>query len=263
MNRSTLKTGAARTCPLSVVMPVYNEEGSIAAAVDEVKTCVLAAVPGGELWVIDDGSVDATARILDSLARDDGRVHVVHQPNGGHGSALLTGLARARGEWILLVDSDRQIPLECFASAWGKRAAVDVLLGRRKSREDPLTRKAVSATLRMQIAVLFGFWVADANVPFKLVRRSFWEEARGFVGTACLIPSVFVAVYARRAGFRCATIDVGYRKRGAGRTSLRKLKLLKFSARSFAQLVRFRMTSVAAVRPVDVSTVAAPAVKKS
>lgn len=262
MNRSMVKTAVAEACPLSVVMPVFNEEGSIAAAVQEVRSRILDAVPGGELWVVDDGSRDTTPQILDSAASNDARLHVVHQPNGGHGSALLAGLAKARGEWILLVDSDRQIPLDCFASAWERRTGLDLLLGTRRSREDPWARKAITATLRLQIAILFGFHLADANVPFKLVRRSLWEEARESIPAGCLIPSVFLAIYARRARFRCATMDIGYRKRGAGRTSLRKLKLLKFSSRSFGQLVHFRMTSVRRGAAVELSAVPASAVKK-
>ena len=45
---------------LSVIMPVYNEEGAIVAAVDEVKQCVLELVPASELVVVDDGSRDGT-----------------------------------------------------------------------------------------------------------------------------------------------------------------------------------------------------------
>lgn len=257
-----MKTAVAETCPLSVVMPVFNEEGSIAAAVEEVRARVLDLVPGGELWVIDDGSRDSTPRILDSIASEDGRIHVVHQPNGGHGSALLAGLARARGDWILLVDSDRQIPLDSFALAWERRPGVDLLLGARRSREDPPARKVITAALRLQIAVLFGLVVADANVPFKLLRRPLWEEARQFIPGGCLIPSVFLAIYARRARFRCATMDISYRKRDTGRTSLRKLKLLKFSSRSFVQLLRFRMTSVHGGDAVRLAGMPAPAAKK-
>ena len=50
---------------LSVIMPVYNEEGAIVAAVDEVKQHVLELIPESELVVVDDGSRDGTGRLLD------------------------------------------------------------------------------------------------------------------------------------------------------------------------------------------------------
>lgn len=255
-------SNADRSCPLTVVMPVYNEEDSIAAATGEVTACVLDTVPGSELWVIDDGSRDGTAQILDRLAAADARVHVVHQVNGGHGAAVLAGLGRARGDWLLLVDSDRQIPLDGFAAAWQRRRGLDALLGRRASREDPLARKVVSAALKLQLRVLFGANLADANAPFKLIRRTLWESARKFIPAGCLIPSVFLALYAHRAGLRYASIDVAYRKRATGRTSLRKLKLLGFSARSSAQLLTFRGVAIARSAAGEQAGITAPAVEK-
>ena len=97
---------------LSVIMPVYNEEGAIVAAVDEVKQFILEFVPESELVVVDDGSRDDTGRLLDAAASGDPRIRVIHQPNGGHGAALLTGLKASHGEYIFLIDSDRQIPLD-------------------------------------------------------------------------------------------------------------------------------------------------------
>jgi glycosyltransferase involved in cell wall biosynthesis len=103
---------------LSVIMPVYNEEGAIVAAVDEVKQFVLAFVPESELVVVDDGSRDGTGPLLDAAASGDPRIRVIHQPNGGHGAALLAGLKAAQGEYVFLIDSDRQIPLDNFNAAW-------------------------------------------------------------------------------------------------------------------------------------------------
>ena len=102
---------------LSVVMPVYNEEGAIVAAVDEVKECILSLIPESEFVVVDDGSRDGTGRLLDAAGASDPRIKVIHQPNGGHGAALLTGLKAATGEYIFLIDSDRQIPLDNFKAA--------------------------------------------------------------------------------------------------------------------------------------------------
>src|SRR6185503_17714839 len=102
---------------LSVIMPVYNEEGAIVNAVEEVQRHVLDHVPGSELVVVDDGSRDQTGRLLDDAASKDARIDVIHQPNGGHGAALLTGLKAAKGEYLFLIDSDRQIPLDNFQQA--------------------------------------------------------------------------------------------------------------------------------------------------
>ena len=86
-----------QTIPLSVVMPAYNEEASIELAVAELQQHVLNTTPGAELVVVNDGSRDRTGKILDQLAYRDSRIRVIHQPNRGHGRALMTGLDGALG----------------------------------------------------------------------------------------------------------------------------------------------------------------------
>ncbi|HUE66727.1 MAG TPA: glycosyltransferase family 2 protein [Candidatus Acidoferrum sp.] len=230
--------------PLAVVMPAYNEQESIEAAVDEVRTEILGVVPGAELWVVDDGSRDLTASVLDRVAAGDRRIHVLSQRNAGHGAAVLAGLRAADAEWLMLIDSDRQIPLAGFGSLWEARRGVDCILGRRSNRHDPLARRLVTLALKAQVWLVFGARVADPNAPFKLISRELWHEAWKVIPATCLIPSVFIALFARRAGFRCLEVEVAYRQRQAGRTSLRNLKLLKFSARSFVQLLGFRAIHV-------------------
>jgi cellulose synthase/poly-beta-1,6-N-acetylglucosamine synthase-like glycosyltransferase len=96
---------------LSVIMPSFNEEGSIEAAVRDVQEHVFALVPDSELLVVD-SSRDRTPEILARLATADPRVRVIAQPPRGHGEAVRAGLDLARGEFVFLIDSDRQVPLE-------------------------------------------------------------------------------------------------------------------------------------------------------
>ncbi len=65
--------------PLSVVIPVDNEQDAIVGAVEEVQRLVLDRVPGSELVVVDDGSRDRTGPLLDGAAARDPRVRVIHQ----------------------------------------------------------------------------------------------------------------------------------------------------------------------------------------
>jgi Glycosyl transferase family 2 len=107
------QTRAARASPrISVVLPVYNAQAFLDAAVDSV----LAQTFGDfELLAIDDGSTDATAAILDRLARRDRRMIVVRQANAGIVAALNHGLALARGEFVARMDADDVACPERFA----------------------------------------------------------------------------------------------------------------------------------------------------
>jgi len=219
-------------------MPVYNEEGAIVAAVDEVKQFVLAFVPESELIVVDDGSRDGTGPLLDAAASGDQRIRVIHQPNGGHGAALLTGLKAALGEYIFLIDSDRQISLDNFNAAWAELVAGrDAVFGVRRRRYDPVLRLYLSRLIRHSVNVLFRVNLTDGNAPYKLFRRGIWIEARDCVPDGTLAPSLFLAIAAKSRGYNILEIDVTHKERDTGEITLRKFRLLKFCARGLGQMM--------------------------
>lgn len=234
---------------LSVVMPAYNEADGITDAVLAVQRHVLDRVPHSELVVVNDGSRDRTGELLDGIAARDGRVRVIHKANGGHGPAIMTGLSAARGTWVFLVDSDNQIPLEEFAPFWSAVAAgKDAAFGVRRVRHDAELRKLLTVVIRLALSLLFGVRLYDANVPFKLLRRSLWEEARAHIPEGTLAPSLFLAVYAARRRVAIAFIDVTHKDRETGTVSIRRWKLFKFCAKALRQLLAFRSSLLATVR---------------
>jgi dolichol-phosphate mannosyltransferase len=229
------------TVPLSVAMPVYNEEGAIAQAVAEIECCVLDRVPGSELVAVNDGSKDGTARLLDEAAARNPRIRVIHQQNRGHGGALMAALEAANGEYLFLIDSDRQIPLDDFPMAWALiEAGRDGVFGERRRRYDPSLRLQLSKIIRASIGILFGIAIFDANVPYKIVRRSIWERARACIPADTLAPSLFLAIFAKRVGYAIETVEVFHKERNTGEVSIRRMKLVKFCVRAFRQLLAFR-----------------------
>ena len=222
-------------------MPVYNEQDAIVAAVDEVRRHVLDHVPGAELVVVDDGSRDRTGALLDETAAGDSRINVIHQPNGGHGAALLTGLNASQGEYVFLIDSDRQIPLDDFASAWQQvMAGRDAVFGVRRRRYDPKFRIYLSGLIRRSVNVLFRIRLEDANVPYKLFRRAVWNDVRECLPEGTLAPSMFLAIAAKSRGYNILEVDVSHKERDTGEVSLRHFRLLKFCERGLAQLLHLR-----------------------
>ena len=228
-------------CPLSVVMPAYNEEAAIAEAVREVQELVLDKITGAELVVVNDGSRDRTGEILDGLADADPRVRGVHKVNGGHGPALITGMGAARGARILLVDSDLQIPLDGFGAFWeAVDGGKDGAFGIRAHRDDPRFRLILTRVIRSSLRMLFGTRLRDANVPFKLFDRGVWERARPLIPDDTLAPSLFLAVYASRNSLDIAHLPVSHKERQTGEVSIKRWSLIKFCWRAFRQLLRFR-----------------------
>lgn len=88
---------------LSFAVPCYNSEAYM-------EKCIESLLPGGkdvEILIVDDGSSDRTAEIADAYAaKYPDIIHAIHQPNGGHGAAVNTGLKHASGVYFKVVDSD-------------------------------------------------------------------------------------------------------------------------------------------------------------
>ncbi|MEU5565920.1 bifunctional polysaccharide deacetylase/glycosyltransferase family 2 protein [Micromonospora musae] len=128
--------GEPVTDPVSVIVPAYNEKEGIEAA---VRSLADGDHPGGiEVIVVDDGSTDGTADIVDGLRLPN--VRVVRKPNGGKSSALNTGVALARHELIVMVDGDTVLErdsvrrlVQPFADRQVGAVAGNVKVGNRKS----------------------------------------------------------------------------------------------------------------------------------
>jgi glycosyltransferase involved in cell wall biosynthesis len=134
---------------LSVVMPVYNEASVIEGVVAELKRDICDHFGGAEIVMVNDGSTDDTAAILDRLAAEDSRIKVHHAAqNRGHGPTLRQAFDESTGEWILQIDSDvQQVPAE-FWQLWERRDDGDLVMGMRRIRRNGRHRVIVSAAAR-------------------------------------------------------------------------------------------------------------------
>jgi len=119
---------------LSVVAPMYNEEGTVEAFYQRVRD----ALEGieFELVVVDDGSTDATTSILARLADDDPRVRVIElSRNFGHQTAITAGLDHASGDAVVMIDADLQDPPEVIPTLLERwHAGADIVYAVREAR---------------------------------------------------------------------------------------------------------------------------------
>lgn len=109
---------------VSVIVPVYNMEKYLEECV-----CSLAeqTLPGIELIFVDDGSTDASPRILENYREKyPERIRVITQPNGGQGSARNTGIRAARGEYVGFVDADDYVDRRMYAAVYTKAVSDDL-----------------------------------------------------------------------------------------------------------------------------------------
>jgi dolichol-phosphate mannosyltransferase len=229
---------------LCIVMPAYNEEGCIEDVIKSWFSVVDRLSLKARLVVVNDGSKDKTGVLLDALATREPRLVVKHQTNAGHGKALLhayrVGLEQ-KSEWIFHVDSDDQFEVNDFDLLWNRRKESRFILGLRKARKDALHRLVITRIVRLVNAVLFGRYIPDANIPFRLIRASYLEELLKRLPEEAFAPNIFLSILAARDGEKLLNIPVTHRDRRTGTVSIVKWKLIKVCFRCVGELLKFRV----------------------
>jgi glycosyltransferase involved in cell wall biosynthesis len=188
-----MTAGSARVPSLTVFFPAFNEEGIIEKTVrDAVATCAPLA-DDLEVVVVDDGSADGTAAIVERIAAADARVRLLrHERNRGYGAALRTGFAGARKEFVFFSDADGQFDLNELPGSLAMLDQAPVVVGYRIKRNDPPHRLFIAKTYNLIVRTMFGLRVRDIDCAFKLFRRAVFEritlESNGaFISSELLI----------------------------------------------------------------------------
>lgn len=96
---------------ISVIVPVYNVEQYLTKCVDSIREQTFYDI---EIILVDDGSTDSSGRLCDEMAKEDSRIRVIHQENGGLSCARNTGIFVAEGEYLGFVDSDDYVEKDMY-----------------------------------------------------------------------------------------------------------------------------------------------------
>jgi len=203
---------------LSLVYPVFDEEENIGVLLNESLRLAPRLSPDFEIIVVDDGSRDGSARIIEERRRADPRIRVVrHLSNRGYGAALHAGLREARGEFVFFSDADLQFDLEELATLLAHAREFDIVAGYRRHRRDPWPRRLIGWSWSALVRMLFDLQVRDIDCAFKVFRRHVIdaipiESIGAFINTEIL-------VRANKARFRIHQVPVTHRRRRHGRQS--------------------------------------------
>ncbi len=173
----------------SVVLPAYNERHRLPQYLERIRDYLEAHYPGAyELIVVDDGSTDGMAELLQSISANWPSLRVIrHEVNQGKGAAVRTGILASRGEHVLFADADGAAPIDQEARLTESlREGADIAIGSRLLPNDPeeVSRRKTRGLLgRMFAAVarrLLKIPVRDTQCGFKMFRgavaRSLFQE---------------------------------------------------------------------------------------
>jgi glycosyltransferase involved in cell wall biosynthesis len=200
---------------ISIVIPLHNEERSIALLYDELQA---ALEPLGQEWeavFVDDGSVDGSFAALTRLHNANENIRVVRlRRNFGKAAALAAGFGQARGEIVVTIDADLQDdPAEIPRLLVKLDEGFDLVSGWKTRRRDPLRRRVLSRIFNWVTGRMSGLRLHDMNCGLKAYRA---EVVRGMPLYGEL--HRFIPVLAQYRGFRVAELPVNHRPREHGRS---------------------------------------------
>lgn len=182
--------GHKQISSISAVFPAYNDGGSIASMVAAAEIALRAVTRDYEIVVVNDGSSDYTAAILEEISTRYPKLRVItHPSNQGYGAALRTGFSAAVKDWVFYTDGDSQYnPLELVDLVDALHEGVDVVNGYKLSRNDSWARILIGRAYHYLVKILFGLRIRDVDCDFRLIPNQILKEIKlkSVSGAICL-----------------------------------------------------------------------------
>ena len=205
----------AAAISLSVVVPVYNEEGNVGPLVREIVAALRSVTPF-EIVYVDDCSTDGTLAALAVLKAEVPELRVVrHLGNAGQSTATRNGVKAARGAWIATLDGDGQNDpadiLKLLARRDGSPSNVKMFAGWRVERKDTGSKRWASKWASAIRASMLKDDTPDTGCGIKLFERQAFLDLPYFDHMHRYLPALM-----QRAGWKTVSVPVNHRPRGTG-----------------------------------------------
>jgi len=216
---------------VSIVLPCYNEQDCLRATVPPLIDAFRRDGDDFELILVDNGSTDRTAEVIDRLVAEGLPVtKAVVAVNRGQGLGIRTGLGVARGEIVGYVSADGQVKPDEVANVYraAKRAEVPALAkARRRDRHDGLRRAIISLGYNALMKLLFpGMPSSDVNANPKFLSAESLERMELVSDDWFLEAEIMLK--AQYMGLRVVEVDVSGKPREAGSSHVRLSAILEF-----------------------------------
>jgi dolichyl-phosphate beta-glucosyltransferase len=232
----------------SIVIPAYNEGARLGRSLEQVLAYVHAQGWNAEVIVVNDGSRDNTAEIIQAFAAKDPVVRLVQNPgNHGKGYSVRNGMLNAQGEFLIFSDADLSSPIEESSKLLqALEQGADIAIGSRWLRTEtqiqrqPLHRQIFGRIFNLLMRLTLGLHFKDTQCGFKAFNRA---AARAIFPLQKIERWGFdpeVLFLARKMGFRVTEVPVLWGHSGGTR-----INPLVDGFRMFTEMLRVRWYSLA------------------
>jgi len=216
----------ATPASVSVIIPAFNE----AAVIGQVIGALRSAATWHEIIVVDDGSTDGTSEV----ARAAGALVATHPYNKGNGASVKTGLRRATGEFILIIDADGQHRPADALRLVGRLGEYDLVVGARSSdTQATRARRLGNAVLNWLAGYLSGRPIPDLTSGFRAARLGFVREFIHLLPNGFSTPTTTTLAFVK-AGYNVAFEPI----EAASRVGTSKIRLGPDGAKFFLIVLR-------------------------
>jgi len=157
--------------PISVVIPIYNEQNAIVDVITKIQTTLDNAKIEYEIIAVNDGSTDNTRNILDNF-KD--KITVIHHPyNKGYGAALKTGIKKSKFDYICIIDADNTYPVEEIPKMHSYLNEYDMVVGARigTSVDIPFAKRFAKIFINKLANYLVGTKIPDLNSGLRIFKK--------------------------------------------------------------------------------------------
>ena len=209
---------------ISVVIPLYNEEKSLAELHNRIILSLQSLSSNYELIFVDDGSTDNSFSVIRDLHKRDDRVKAIRfRKNFGKASALSAGFKEAEGITIITIDADLQdLPEEIPILIKKMDEGYDLVSGWKFKRKDPLLRRIASRLFNSVTSFYTGVKIHDFNCGLKCYRREVIEELDLYGELHRYIPAI-----ANWKGFKVGQAKVNHQPRIHGKSKFGSERYLR------------------------------------
>lgn len=243
---------------LSVIIPAYNEEPNFKKGIlDEVPQYLEKQDYPYEVLIVDDGSEDATCQLAEDFTKKHKDTHIIKNPHQGKAETVKSGVAKAKGEFILFTDFDQATPITEVEKLLPFFPQYDIVIGSRqlpgaKREKEPFYRHLMGLVFNLvvQLIAVRGIW--DTQAGFKCFKADVaknlfnqlkvygkGKKVKGALVTAFDVELLFIA---KKRGYKIKEVPIIWHH-----VSTTRVNPLKDSLRMFRDVVRVRLNDLRGV----------------